>query len=226
MNRRPGLIASGMLIGTMLVLSFWAWTQIPDSAHVAVHWDAQGRPNGYAAKPLALLLFPLIALAIAVLFSLIPSIEPRRSNLWRSARAYNGIWISSLAVLVLIHAAVILNAAGHPLNMSLIGLASIGVLLVVLGNYMGKLRSNFFVGIRTPWTLSSELSWNKTHRLGGRLFMGLGALLLLAGLVGNTILELSLLLGGLAVITVVLLTYSYVVWRADPAKHALGAQAE
>jgi uncharacterized membrane protein len=94
--------------------------------------------------------------------------------------------------------------------------AGIGVVLIVVGNYLGKVRSNFFFGIRTPWTLSSELSWNRTHRLGGRLSVLIGLVALLtpvfpwAGVVALAV--------GAPIMVIVLVIYSYVQWNRDPAK--------
>jgi uncharacterized membrane protein len=94
--------------------------------------------------------------------------------------------------------------------------AGVGLVLMVVGNYMGKVRSNFFFGIRTPWTLSSERSWNRTHRLGGRLLVLIGLVAVVtpifpwAGVVE--------LVAGVPVVVVVLVIYSYVEWSRDPAK--------
>lgn len=93
---------------------------------------------------------------------------------------------------------------------------AIAVGLIILGNYMGKVRSNFFFGIRTPWTLSSDLSWNRTHRLGGKLLVLAGLVLLpLAILIDDP--RLNAIIGGaiVTVVALVLVVYSYVVWRHD-----------
>lgn len=95
------------------------------------------------------------------------------------------------------------------------------LLAMLMENYLGKVRSNFFFGIRTPWTLSSELSWGKTHRLGGRLFVFLGLVLAVGTMVKGPGI-LPLLAPALLTLVVALAGYSYLVWRNDPNKHALG----
>jgi uncharacterized membrane protein len=105
----------------------------------------------------------------------------------------------------------------------MIGIAT-GILLMVMGNYLGKVRSNFSFGIRTPWTLSSEKSWNRSHRLGGWLLFGLGLLCMLASIAGKPILFLWLLLGGTSRITLVLLGYSCFIWKNDHDKRRLGQE--
>lgn len=121
-----------------------------------------------------------------------------------------------------IHAALALTAVGRPIDVARIVPVGLGVLFLVVGNYLGKLRSNFTAGIRTPWTLSSELSWNKTHRAAGRLFVGLGLLLLLCGLTGSTGATWAVALGGTFAGVAFLFVYSYLVWRRDPEKQAAG----
>jgi uncharacterized membrane protein len=99
---------------------------------------------------------------------------------------------------------------------------TVGALFVVIGNYLGKTRSNFFFGVRTPWTLSSELSWARTHRLAGRLFVLSGLVIMLTAVVApgpTTALVISLAIAGVVAIPV---AYSYLVWRSDPAKQPIG----
>jgi uncharacterized membrane protein len=91
----------------------------------------------------------------------------------------------------------------------------------VIGNFLGKTRSNWFMGIRTPWTMSSELSWTKTHRLGGRLFLAAGLLSIVLGLVTNAQVVFFALLPSIAVAAVVPIVYSYFVWRDDPERRPL-----
>jgi uncharacterized membrane protein len=220
-SRKPGLIASVVSIAFMVALSLWAWPQIPASRQIPIHWDAAGNPNGYASKPVALFVLPVLALAIAVLLAVIPQFEPRRLNLAQSAKAYRAGWIGALVVLAGVQVLVVLAAVGRPANVVTIASLLAGGLLIVVGNYLGKSRSNWFFGIRNPWTLSSDLSWDKTNRLGGRLFVAAGAALILAGLTRSATVFIGVLLVLLA-LTVLVTIYSYVVWRNDPLKHPLG----
>jgi uncharacterized membrane protein len=220
-SRKPGLIASVVSIAFMVALSLWAWPQIPAGRQIPIHWDAAGNPNGYASKPVALFVLPVLALAIAVLLAVIPQFEPRRLNLAQSAKAYMAGWIGALVVLAGVQVLIVLAAVGRPANVVTIASLLAGGLLIVVGNYLGKSRSNWFFGIRNPWTLSSDLSWDKTNRLGGRLFVAAGAALILAGLTRSATVFIGVLLVLLA-LTVLVTVYSYVVWRNDPLKHPLG----
>jgi uncharacterized membrane protein len=221
MNRRPGIIASVVLIAFMAALSLWAWPQIPAGHEIAIHWDAAGNPNGYASKEWALLLLPILALGIALLLAVIPQFEPRRLNLAQSTKAYLTGWIGGLVVLAGAHLLIVLAAVGRPANIVTIASLLVGGLLIAVGNYLGKARSNFFFGIRTPWTLSSDLSWDKTNRLGGRVFVAVGAAMILAGLTRSGAV-FAVVLGILLALIVMVTIYSYFVWRDDPLKHPLG----
>ena len=222
MNRKPGVIATAIVLLYMFGLATFAWPQIAPDARIPIHWNFSGTPNGFASKPVGLLAVPLLAVALAAILVVIPLIEPRRMNLAQSGRAYTAFWIGILAVVAAAQTAAILSALGQPRLSGAIGVISVGGVFVVIGNYFPKLRSNFFVGIRTPWTLSSERSWNRTHRLGGRLFVLTGALVVLTALVGNSRLTTVVLIGSLVVSLAVMVVYSYLVWRVDPAKVSLG----
>ena len=221
MNRKPGLIASALSIAFIGAVTLWAWPQMPEGRQLVIHWDAAGNPNGYASKGWALLLLPILALAIALLLAVIPPIEPRRVNLARSGKPYLAAWIGTMVVLAGAQLLIVLAAVGHPANVVTIASLLVGGLLIVIGNYLGKARSNFFFGIRTPWTLSSDLSWDKTHRLGGRVFVATGAAMIIAGLTRSGTVFAVVLVVLLALIAMVTV-YSYVIWRGDPLKHPVG----
>ena len=223
MITRPILLAG--VIGTVLALaiSAWAWGQIPDSAQLPIHWGLDGTPDGFAPKGVALAGLPLLILGIGLLLAFVPRVDPRAENLARSATAYRAVAFAAIAFLVGIHGVTVAAALGMTVNMPVAVGLGIGMLFVVIGNYLGKTRSSWTFGIRTPWTLSSEQSWDRTHRLGGYLFMGLGALIIGASALAP---ELSMwaMLAGTGVVAVVLVVYSYMVWRDDRDRTASGAR--
>ena len=94
--------------------------------------------------------------------------------------------------------------------------AGVGVMFLVIGYYMGRMRSNYMMGIRTPWTLTSELSWQKTHLWGGRAFMLLGVLFALTGFLPISGWWIGVLMGGMLAMIIGLFVYSYLVWKDDP----------
>jgi uncharacterized membrane protein len=222
MNRKLGVYASAAIVLLMGAVAAWAWPQIPADKAIVVHWSATGAPNGYAGKFWALLGLPLLAAAVAALLVLVPSFEPRARNLAMSGKAYVIVWVGGLAVLAVAYVALVLSATGHPVPIRVVLPIAVGTLFVVVGNYLGKTRSNFFFGVRTPWTLSSELSWAKTHRLAGRLFVLCGFMIMLAALLAPGPTPAVVIALTIACVVVISVLYSYLVWRSDPAKQPIG----
>lgn len=219
MNRRPMILYSGAVVGAMTVLSAWAWTQLPAGAQVPIHWGIDGRVDGYAPKELGLFMLPLVALAVAALLAVIPRFEPRRANLERSGKAYTAIWIAVVTLLGAVHVLSVALALGAVLDVSGPILIGAGLMFVVVGNYLPTVRPNYLMGIRTPWTLASDLSWVRTHRVGGRLFVVEGLVLIALGLVGVRAEILAVAIVGAVVgELIVVFVYSYRVWKADPGK--------
>jgi uncharacterized membrane protein len=216
MNNKSLFLMNSFVVLAMLFLSAWAWNQIPDTQQIPVHYDISGLPDRYGGKLEGLLAIPLIGIVLTAVFVIIPLIDPRADNLRRSKKAYFMTALSAMGLLFSIHAATVLQVLGWPINVATVAAVGVSVLLAVMGNYLSKVRSNFSFGIRTPWTLSSEQSWNKTHRLGGRLLFILGIGGAIAALLNANQLFLLLILGGTLSITVALVIYSYVVWKNDP----------
>jgi uncharacterized membrane protein len=112
-------------------------------------------------------------------------------------------------------------ALGATFDIILIVFVAVGALFIVIGNYLPKVRPNYMVGIRTPWTLTSDLSWDRSHRIGGRLFVLEGILFIVLGLVrpaSGTL--IVVLIGGIVFMLVILFAYSYRVWKTDPGRRA------
>ena len=215
---RP-LIISGIVILGMLLISFWTWSQLPAGTEIPVHWGIDGQPDRYGGVFEGLFLLPLITAGVVALLYAVPYIEPRRFNLQQSLKPYYIVWILTVLLMGAIHVMANLWALGYsdsvPINIILpIGL---GIMFMGIGNFMGKVRSNYMFGIRTPWTLTSELSWNKTHRLGGKLFFVFGLVMLLDGLFFTGGNMFPIIMVGVIGILIVTFGYSYWIWKDDPA---------
>jgi uncharacterized membrane protein len=219
MNRRPMILFSAAVVAAMTLLSAWAWMQLPAGAQVPIHWGLDGRIDAYAPKEIGLFLWPILATALAAVLAVIPRFEPRRANLERSSKAYGAVWVAVVTLLGGLHLLFVAAALGTDVDISRVVLIGIGFLFLVIGNYLPKVRPNYLMGIRTPWTLASDLSWTRTHRLGGRLFVIEGLVLAVLGLldVGPELLAVTII-GAVVVLLVIVSAYSYQVWRVDPEK--------
>jgi uncharacterized membrane protein len=201
------------IVASMFVAAAVAWPLAPDS--FPVQWSLSGEVNRYGGKFEGLLLLPIITLVVLVGLTLLPRVDPLRAHYAEFARAYATLRLLIIAFMAAIYAAMLAAAFGVPFNMSRVVLPLVGVLLIGIGAVLTDVRPNWFVGIRTPWTLSSERSWVATHRLGRWVFIGMGAALILAGVVEvpwMLYLALAICVCG----TLGLVAYSFVVWRDDP----------
>jgi len=154
-----------------------AWLLLPADAIVPVHWNIEGEVDRTASKTEALFLIPGLILILSPLIKFLPVLEPRRKNLEESPKFLGTVWNGMLAVLTVVQFAIIKTALGYPVDILRAVSTTVGVLFVLIGNVAGKTKSMFFVGLRTPWTLSSETVWNKTHRLFGKLMFAAGIVL-------------------------------------------------
>ena len=193
------------------------WNKLPDP--MPNHWGINGQVDGYASKPVAALLLPCINLAFTALMLVLPRIDPKfarydeetKASLRRTFAAMRlavTLYLSFLALVVVVTP--LYPAIRIP---TVIG-SGAGLLLMVLGNLMTKLRPNWFFGIRTRWTLESRDIWIKTHRLGGRLMMAGGVCILIFGLLlPMKLFVICVLLPAAAVMSIVPIVYSYIIWN-------------
>jgi len=220
MNIRTPLLVSFAAVAAMLAISVWAWFHLPPGALIPMHWSADGQPDRFASGPFALFVGPAVTALIAMLFWVIPWLEPRRVNIAASAKFYRALWIGVILLLAAAHGEA-LYATLHPgASTGTIVFATVCLLIIVVGNYLGKTRSMFLVGIRTPWTLTSEYSWQRTHSLAGKLFMASGALGFVAVITLSTKLAAHIFLYALLLSVVLSVIASYFYWRRDPTRHS------
>ncbi len=153
-------------------------------ATVPVHWNARGQADGFAPRTWGAFLMPAVMAGTYLLLTAVPHISPRGFGVERFARVYRIFQTAILAFLLLTSVLVSWAGTGAQVPIGRAVHLGIGLLFVVLGNFLGKVTKNFFVGIRTPWTLASDEVWLRTHRLGAKLFVLAGLGLSVCGLLG------------------------------------------
>jgi uncharacterized membrane protein len=202
-----------LLIAGMFLLAVLSWSSAPD--RIPVHWGLRGEVDRYGGKVEGLLGTPAIALLIYLLMLYLPRIDPGRANYERFSGVYYTLRAAVLATMAIVYGTLQLAMRGQAVDVPrLLGLV-IGGLFFLLGNLLGKIRPNWFVGVRTPWTLSSKRAWTRTHRLAGWVFVAGGLAIMAAG-VFQTALAFGVAVGVLAVGLTGAAVYSYFVWRTDP----------
>jgi len=137
---------------------------------MASHWNSKGEIDGYMSKTYGLFLMPVISIILVLLFILILKIDPLKKNIKKFIKYYGGLVLLIILFFFYLHLLVIFANLGYEFNMTLMMVPGLGVLFYFLGMILSKAKRNWFVGIRTPWTLSSDKVWDKTHLLGGKLF--------------------------------------------------------
>ncbi len=198
-----------LILAAMFAVGVLRWSTAPQ--RMPMHWNLRGEVDRFGGRLEGLFFLPLVALLLYGLLLALPRLDPHRANYNSFAGAYHALRLVLLLFMGLMHGALLWGGARMP---SLMGLL-VGVLLTVLGLLLPRLGTNWFAGIRTPWTLSSQLSWEKTHRLAGRLFVAAGLVMLVVSQLNGTWLwRLMAPVIGAAVLLPVL--YSYWVWREDP----------
>lgn len=200
-----GLIALMLVVGLAVLLLH----RLP--ARVVVHWNAAGQPNGWSSPALAALLPPLEALALWALLLLAPVIDPRRRRYAQFAPTYRTLRLAVVAVVAALDGFTLAQALGARVDVPMVAALVVSLLMLLIGNVLPRLRPTWFVGIRTPWTLSDEEVWRRTHRWGGPLFM-VAALIPLLGLWAAPRLLAPLVLAAVLVPALATAVYSYVVY--------------
>lgn len=206
------------VIGILLILIIFITSGVTwplALERIPIHWNFAGEVDGYGSKALGLLIPPLSAVVLFVLLLFLPRLDSRRANFERFEGTYRLLRHTFMALIAGLNVLVALSARGIAVDIGAMIPLMVGLSMLVIGNYLGKIRPNGIAGIRTPWTLASDESWNKTHQLGGKVFVGFGLGLIIASLIGTTWAYITLgVLGGGSL--VFLIIYSYFIWKADP----------
>jgi uncharacterized membrane protein len=171
MSSQGYYLAAAVVILATLVGVVAAYPHLPEV--IPVHWDAHGHVNGWGPKWSLFLLAPGGMIVMVLLFAAIPWLSPKQFEVESFRATYLYIMIMIVSMMAYAQILIVLAALGVPFDMTRAVEGCICLLIALLGNVMGKVRRNFFVGIRTPWTLTNERVWNATHRLGAKtLFAG------------------------------------------------------
>jgi uncharacterized membrane protein len=201
-----------MIVGATLA-GLLLWNRLPDQ--MASHWNINDQVDGYMSKFWGVFMLPLITLGMFVLFLVIPAIDPLRANIAQFRSAFNLFIVLMVGFMVYLYGLTLAWSLGYTnFRMSGAMLPAIGLLFIFIGFLMRQAKRNFFIGIRTPWTLSNDTVWNETHRIGAVLFMISGALAFLGGFFGGTT-AFWMMFVPIIGSTIFLLVYSYVLYQRE-----------
>lgn len=179
-NMKKSIIFALLIVLASFGASTYFYPQMPET--VASHWDINGEVNGYMSKFWGLFLMPIISLAIFLFFLAIPKIDPLKSNIEKFRKYFDAFIVVFLLFFLYVHLLTVVWNLGVGFNMAQLMSPAFGVLFYYCGVLMEKAKQNWFIGFRTPWTISSAEVWDKTHRVGGALFK-ISGIIALGGLI-------------------------------------------
>jgi uncharacterized membrane protein len=209
---RQLLIVIGLVM-VAFVITIYFYPQMPEK--MAMHWNAKGQVDGYTNKNSGIFLMPFMMAGIAILLYFIPCLDPRRRNIERFRPYYEGFIVVLSVFLLAVQYQVILWNLGIKLSPNIFMPVAVGLLFFYIGFLCEKAKSNWFIGIRTPWTLSSDRVWEKTHRLGGILFKITG-IIAITGIFFQKYAFLFVIVSAFA-LTAITIIYSFVIYKQEKA---------
>lgn len=215
MGTRRGVKFSWLTI--IILLAYWAlcasfYPALPEQ--MPTHWNIKGEVDGYSHKSVAVLIIPLLPLGIYLLMTFLPKIDPKKENYSKFAPSYEKMRMATVIVMMVVSILPILAAVGYHFDVEFIIKGAVALLFIVMGNYMSKIKYNYLVGFRLPWTLASENVWNKTHRFGGKLMVMGGCVSLLSVFFSGT-LGFIIFMIGIFLPMILTMVYSYLVYNKE-----------
>lgn len=184
---------------------------------VPIHWNFQGEPDNWGSAKFAAFFFPVIIMGMYLLFLFIPYIDPKKERYDQFKNVYHIFKVLLILFMAAIYFISSFNAIGYNISINTWVPSMVGLLFIVLGNYMSKIKFNWFIGIRTPWTLSNEEVWNKTHRFGGKVFIFAGLLFILGQFSPDNF-RAPLFIVSVAIVLLGTIGYSYLAYLKEEKK--------
>ena len=205
------LIIIAIIVVLLFAVSAFFYPQLPDK--LASHWNAAGQADGYSSKFWGLFMLPVIALVLSIILLFIPRLDPLKANIEKFKGYYYGFVIVFLAFFFYLHVLTIIFNLGYTLNMTLFLIPAFSALFFFMGTMVGKAKRNYFIGIRTPWTLASDTVWDKTHQLGGKLFKIAAVISLIGMLFGQY--AIWFMIAPVIIVSIYTVVYSYLEFRKE-----------
>ena len=204
-----------LIIWIVLIIPFIAaltyWDKLPD--RVAIHFNFKGEADGFGNKPMGILILPVINLLIWVLLKFLPKFIMTQLQFNLFSKRYNIIRLLVHSFISALYLVILLYTLQHKTNVLLFIAYGILILLLVTGNYLNNIKTNNFIGIRTPWTMKNVDVWRKTHHLTSRLWVA-ASLIMMCIIPFVTELQVSvLLIAYFIIITIPPIIYSYIIYK-------------
>lgn len=204
-NNKIKIIFPIIIILISFLLATYFYQIFPET--ITIHWGIDGQANGFSSKAFGLFFMPILSIFLLVLFTFLPQTDPYKENFSEFKKYFENFVNLILGFLFYIYILTLIWNSGYQFNLIQFMSPAIGVIFYYAGVLMLHAKRNWFVGIRTPWTLSSEIVWKKTHKIGGKLFKVAGILSLIGIILPQY--AFFLIIAPIIIVTIFVFIYSY-----------------
>jgi len=204
-KKSPVIIIATLLVILTFVLTLFFYSALPDN--MAAHWGISGKADGYSSKEVGAWIIPILSIGILILLYFIPLLDPLKKNIEKFRSAYHALIAVLCGFFLYLQIIILALNLGLNINMGQLIVPALGILFFIIGVILKKTKRNYFIGIRTPWTLYSDKVWDDTHKIGAKLFKTAGIITFLGVFVPQY--SFFLLLASIIAASVITIAYSY-----------------
>ncbi|MGI9953521.1 SdpI family protein [Moorellaceae bacterium AZ2] len=199
-----------LILLLMLVAALAVYPYLPE--RVPIHWNAAGQVDNYSSRAFGAFMLPLMTAGLYILMLVLPLVDPRRENYPKFLGAYRIIRLGLVLFMAVLYSLVLIASLGYAVPMDRVMPALIGLLFILIGNYLPRVRHNYFVGIRTPWTLANEEVWRKSHRFGGMAFVLAGIISISVAFLAKGMVAFIVVITAVILASVISVVYSLLIF--------------
>jgi uncharacterized membrane protein len=207
--KSEGLIIVIILLPFIIIPLFW--NKIPEQ--VPMHWNIHNEVDSYGSKGVGLFILPIMNFVFYFLFLVIPKIDPRKTNIALFKSTYKALRLGIHLFFVAISTLIVLASMGENIDIGKIIFLLVTLLFLFIGYMMSNIKSNYFIGIRTPWTLQNDEVWKRTHKMAGKVWIYGSVAMFLIGLFVEATIMIFIFFGYVAVLVLVPVIYSYIIYK-------------
>jgi len=200
-----------LIVALPLIAAILVYPKMPEQ--VPIHWNVQGVADGYGSRAFGTFFLPLLNIAMYALFLVLPKLDPKRANYEKFTSSYLTIRYAFHLFFMGLFAATAAASLGYPVSVDRWIKIGAAVLVIVMGNVMGRVRHNYFVGFKYPWTLANEEVWKRTHQFGAKLMVAGGFAALCGAILTDGTVSFVILMAGLLIPMVITTIYSYLIYK-------------
>jgi uncharacterized membrane protein len=219
MLKKKSDIYNVVLIVIAFLINIAVYSKLPDQ--IPTHWNVAGEIDRYSPKVFGAFMAPVIMLVVWLGMKFLPNIDPKKKNYEKFNSSYSIIICLLTSFFFVLNLLTITVSLGYNISINKVIPLIIGILFIILGNYMPKSKSNFFYGIKTPWTLTSDVSWRKTHRLGGKLFVLDGIIVVISSIFLTGTVQVTIFVISTSIAALVPIVASYFYAKNDNSNNSI-----